>query len=226
MINYRDFKLSKLNTPEYSHLKYLIFWPLYGLAFLILERFTTLDYHYMHCALDDMIPFVEWFVIPYLFWFVYIVGMLLYALLFDSECFKYLMKMIIIICTISCVVYVIYPSAQALRPETLPRDNFLSAVVRAFYVFDTNTNVCPSVHVATSFAILFAGRKSKFFSTPFWRVAFTVITVMITLATMFIKQHSAIDVFWGIVTAIIAYAAVRGYDCFKLKEISKSTVNG
>ena len=37
--DYRQFRLRKLNTPEFSHIKLLLFWPVFGLAFLALERF-------------------------------------------------------------------------------------------------------------------------------------------------------------------------------------------
>ena len=45
MTDYRRFRLSKLNDPEFSHLKLLLYWPIYGLVFLPLERFLHLDYH-------------------------------------------------------------------------------------------------------------------------------------------------------------------------------------
>ena len=43
--DYRQFRLRKLNTPEFSHIKLLLFWPVFGLAFLALERVKgeTLD---------------------------------------------------------------------------------------------------------------------------------------------------------------------------------------
>ena len=40
--DYRQFRLRKLNTPEFSHIKLLLFWPVFGLAFLALERFLKL----------------------------------------------------------------------------------------------------------------------------------------------------------------------------------------
>lgn len=78
--DYRQFRLRKLNTPEFSHIKLLLFWPVFGLAFLALERFRPhAAYHVMHCALDDAIPFSEWALIPYLLWFVYLIGALAYT---------------------------------------------------------------------------------------------------------------------------------------------------
>ena len=64
-----------------------------------------------------------------------------------------------------------------------------------FYAFDTNTNVCPSIHVIGAVACLAAGWHSRRFGTPLWRAVFTVITVLICLSTVFLKQHSAPDVF-------------------------------
>ena len=73
--DFRRFRFSKLNTDEFRHLKLLIFWPIFGLFFTFVERFYNVGHYYsMHCPLDDMIPFCEWFLIPYLLWFVYLIG--------------------------------------------------------------------------------------------------------------------------------------------------------
>ena len=31
--NYRSFRFSKLNDPEYRHLRLLVFWPIFGSLF-------------------------------------------------------------------------------------------------------------------------------------------------------------------------------------------------
>lgn len=68
MVNYRNFRFSKLNTQEFKHLKYLLYWPVYGLLFLMVERLWIRESYFpMHCAIDDKIPFCEYFLIPYLF---------------------------------------------------------------------------------------------------------------------------------------------------------------
>ena len=68
-VDYRQFRFSKLNTPEFSHVWLLLYWPLFGLGFSYVERFYPVAHYIeMHCALDDLIPFNEWFLIPYMFW--------------------------------------------------------------------------------------------------------------------------------------------------------------
>ena len=67
-VNYREFRIHKLNTPEFSHVRLLLYWPIFGLLFLFLERLQPQrNYYPVYCGLDDIIPFCEWALIPYLF---------------------------------------------------------------------------------------------------------------------------------------------------------------
>ena len=208
MPNYREFKLSKLNTPEFSHIKLLIYWPLYGIAFLILERFLNVEYNPVYCQLDDWIPFCEYFVIPYYFWFIFLIGIQVYGFFFDVKAFKDYMYYTILTYTLTVVIYIIYPTSQQLRPTEFARDNVFTDIVSFLYGFDTNTNVCPSLHVIGSFAVYFAARKSKAFSGPGWRIAFFVMTVLISISTVFLKQHSVLDIFWAIILCAVCYPVV------------------
>ncbi len=209
MIDYRGFRFSKLNTPEFSHLKLLLYWIVYGAAFFFVERVSVnRDWNYMYCALDDLIPFCEWFVIPYLFWFVYLIGMLLYTLLYDVLSFKRMMWFIICTYTLTIVFYLIYPTAQGLRPETFDRDNIFTRFLSWFYTFDTNTNVNPSIHVIGSMAVLFTAWNTERFRTQGWRAAFTVTAFLICISTVLIKQHSIIDIISALLLCLIFYPII------------------
>lgn len=211
IVDYRDFSFSKLNTPEFEHLKYLLYWPLYGLLFLTVERLWIRDYYYpVHCAADDMIPFCEYFLIPYLFWFVFLVGISLYTLLFDVEAFKKFMKFTIITYSTAILIYILLPNCQELRPVLFERDNIFTRFMAGFYQFDTNTNVCPSIHVIGSVAVLLAAWDSKHFSTPGWRALFSIAALLISVSTVFLKQHSVLDVLAAIPICVIAYYMVYG----------------
>lgn len=206
--NYKEFSLSKLKTPEFSHLWLLLYWPLYGIAFFSLERLVNADYHYMECALDGLIPFCEYFLIPYYFWFVYLIGMIVYSLLFNIETFKKFMQYIIITNTLTMIIYAIYPTAQSLRPVFFERNNIFTAIVARLYAFDTNTNVCPSLHVINSVAVLLAALKDKNLRAPLWRFAFAISAVLICMSTVFLKQHSALDVAAALVLCAACYPFV------------------
>jgi len=206
IVDYRKFRFSKLNTPEFSHLKLLLYWPLFGLLFYTVERLWIRESYFpMYSPLDDMIPFCELFVIPYIFWFAYLVGIHVYTLFWDTEAFKKLMYFIMISYSIALITYIIFPNAQELRPMEFERDNFLTRFMAGFYQFDTNTNVCPSIHVIGSVAVMGCSFYTKHFSSWGWRIANIIITVLISVSTVFLKQHSIIDMFAAIPVCIISY---------------------
>lgn len=154
VVDYRKFRFSKLNDPEFSHLKLLAGWLVYFLFYFLTENFIPYDAcHVMHSRLDDLIPFNEFFFIPYCFWYVLIVISLGYFLLYDIENFKNLQKYIIITQVVAMAVYIVYPSIQDLRPTEFARDNFFTHLAAFIYKMDTPTGVCPSLHVAYSLGI-------------------------------------------------------------------------
>ena len=195
LVDYRKLRWSNINSEQYKHLKLLLYWPVYGLLFLFVERFYQEDFYYpMYCPLDDLIPFCEWFLIPYLFWFVYLVGMHLFALLYDVDAFKLMMKYIILTYSAAIIIYLIWPTCQQLRPASFERDNILTRFIAAFYQFDTNTNVCPSIHVIGSLAVMEAALWSKVIRSKGIKTAFVIVAILICISTVFMKQHSVLDI--------------------------------
>ena len=45
LIDYRQFRLSRLNTPQFRHLKLLLFWPIFSLVFCYLENYRPTVYY-------------------------------------------------------------------------------------------------------------------------------------------------------------------------------------
>ena len=204
VVDYRKFRFSKLNDPEFSHLKLLAGWLVYFLFYFLTENFIPYDAcHVMHSRLDDLIPFNEFFFIPYCFWYVLIVISLGYFLLYDIENFKNLQKYIIITQVVAMTIYILLPSRQDLRPETFSRDNFLTRLMALIYTVDTNTGVCPSLHVAYSLGIASTWLKKKDASRAV-KVFITVLVFFICISVAFVKQHSVVDIFAAIPVGILA----------------------
>ena len=205
-VDYRKFRLSRLNTDQFRHLKLLLFWPVFGMFFLFVERLRpAAHYHVIHCVLDDLIPFCEYFLIPYLLWFLALGGMLLYTLLFDVRSFRRFMTFVILTYSATMVIYLLYPTCQELRPESFVRDNVFTRFIGWYYVFDTNTNVCPSLHVIGAAAVMFTAWHAKGLSGRAGRIVFTVLAVLISASTVFLKQHSILDVAAAVPLCIVGY---------------------
>ncbi len=211
-IDYRRLLLGTLKPDETRHLWLLLYWPIYGLFFFFVEKIYRPDgYYSVYCPIDDLIPFCEIFLIPYLFWFVYLIGMHIYTLIYDVEAFKKMMHFIMITYSATIIIYLIFPTCQDLRPMEFERDNILTRFMAGYYAFDTNTNVCPSIHVIGSLAVMLTSFHCKNFGKG-TKTVFAVLGVLIAVSTVFVKQHSVIDILVAIPICAIAY-----FTCFIVK---------
>ena len=97
MIDYRELSLSTVREPRYRHVLLLLGWVFYFSMYFITENLIPPERcHPMHCALDDLIPFNEWFLIFYVGWYFLVFGSLLYYFLYDADKFSKLEAYIIV----------------------------------------------------------------------------------------------------------------------------------
>ncbi len=185
----------------------LVYAFFYFFSFIMLER-REVEVHTISCPLDDKIPFCEWFIIPYYLWFVYIT---VYVIWFtfgpatSGEFHRYGFYL----CTgmtLFLIISWVWPNGLDIRPETFPRDNFLTDLVKELYKTDTSTNVFPSIHVFNSVATCIAMWDSCYFRKKYFvKWSTLILTILIVLSTMFLKQHSVIDVIGGLVMAWVLW---------------------
>ena len=203
-VDYRKLRFSNLRSDEYRHLLLLLGWVGYFTLYFLTENLIPAERCTpVHCFLDDLVPFCEWFVIPYVSWYLLIVGSLGWFALYDVQKFRQLQTYIIVTQVIAMAVYILFPNRQDLRPEVFPRDNFCTQLLGLLYRFDTNTGVCPSLHVAYSLGIASAWLRKKDAAAG-WKIAVTVWVVLICVSVSFVKQHSVVDIFAALPVGLFA----------------------
>lgn len=186
----------------------LIYGILYMLCFRYLETRNISSYHLIHARLDDMIPFCEYFIVPYLLWFPYQVIAILYFIFLNNNKSEYyqLIKNLCMGMTIFLLVSWVYPNGQLLRPDTFARDNIFTSLVSSLYATDTPTNILPSIHVFNSLAVHMAITNCQRLGHHRGvKAASFILTALIILSTMFLKQHSVVDVILGSTMAYAGY---------------------
>ena len=186
---------------------YMLF---YCAGFLVIENWNRLHYTVIHTVVDDMIPFCEWFIIPYLLWFLYVSGFTIYMLFTDEKSYHEICTYLAIGMTVFLVVSAVFPNILFLRPQTRPRDNVLTRICGILYAADTPTNVTPSIHVYNSIAVMIAAVRTdaKLFRSWFSKAVMAALGLSIILATMFLKQHSFSDVVIATGLALCCYILV------------------
>ena len=63
---------------KYGHVWILSYVLIYLPWFAALQQNVGKPYHVMHTTLDDLIPFNEYFIVPYLLWFLYVAAAIAY----------------------------------------------------------------------------------------------------------------------------------------------------
>lgn len=182
---------------------YLVF---YLIFFKTLETTIRVPDLWLHCALDDLIPFCKYAIIPYYLWFAWIPFTLFWLLWrapraeFWRLCLPLFTGM-----TLALLFCAVVPNGVRLRPVYVPGSDPFATAVRALYRADTYTNVCPSIHVFNSVTLALAYRRGSGFAGERLRpvrFAAGLLNVSVILSTMLLKQHSAIDVGFGILLAL------------------------
>jgi membrane-associated phospholipid phosphatase len=154
---------------------------------------------------DHYIPFVPQFIIPYIGWYFF---MFIYLIYFFQKDRKIYYESLIVINFGMIVCYLFYFFFQTTVPRpTLVGDHFFINLVRFIYTNDQPYNCFPSIHVLTTFIIMYGMYKSTIESI-INRYFIYIFGWLIILSTVFVKQHSIIDGVASIILVILSFAIV------------------
>ncbi len=194
---------------RYRHGWILLYLVIYQIWFVYVERTVTRRFHIVHMAVDDYIPFIEIFIVPYLLWFGYVAFAIAWFFFKDVQDFYKICTFLFVGMTVFLVISTVYPNGHYLRPRVFERDNIFISMVKGLYMIDTPTNLFPSIHVYNSIGVQLAVMHSDKLKEKKWvkRISF-VLMCMIIASTMFLKQHSVFDVVTGCVMALVMYTFV------------------
>lgn len=177
-------------------------------SFMLMEQ-SDVKIHIIHSLADDKIPFCPYFIIPYVLWYFFLIGTVIYFAVScpsKKEYYQYLGTLGVGM-TLFLLISYVYPNGQQLRPDlSVAGDGVFISAIRFLYKIDTPTNIFPSMHVFNATASCIAlyqnerCRKNKVFTA-----GQIVLTVSIVLSTMFLKQHSVEDVMTALILNILCY---------------------
>ena len=194
----------KIRIKESKHVLLFLLFILIE-VFYFLTQLRDVKHNIIHLSLDDAIPFLPVFVIPYVVWYVYVPGGMLYNFFVDKNAFCKQILTVISGMAISIIIFCIYPTTVDFRPSA-EGDGFFLWVCRLLFSNDKPVNVLPSMHCFEAVIIhLTAFRNEKLRRNITLRIGSIILSVLICLSTVFIKQHSVVDLVSGVALAYILY---------------------
>ena len=199
---------------KYRHaVPLIVYGIIYMTWFCYLERTVTTEYQVIHMNIDDYIPFLEIFVVPYFLWFGYVAISVLLLFFTDKGEYYKTCAFLFTGMTIFLIISTLWPNGHHLRLTEMPRDNVFTHMIEGLWKTDTATNLWPSIHVYNSIGAHLAITHSKVLENKKGlRTASFILACSIVLSTVFIKQHSVFDMITAFILAAVMHTLVYRAD--------------
>ena len=217
---------AKTIIKKYRHAWIFLYAFIYMPWFMYLEEHITSSYYIIHSPLDNFIPFIEYFIIPYYLWFPFMVIGVLYFFFTNRDDFYRVSAFCIVGMTLFLIICSIFPNGLHLRPVVFSRDNFFVDLVKGLYATDTPTNVLPSIHVFNTLGVLIAvSHSERLKQHKFVVVGTYILGILIILSTMFLKQHSVTDVIAAGAMACVIYPFIYTHTAYSFQMQKESDIS-
>jgi len=188
---------------EYYIRKYLIFafvYAFHGFGYMYVNSQVRTDRLYdVSLAIDRAIPLIpEW---SWIYEMLFIFPIFLVIFLETVEEVKRVGFAIVMCDMVAYPIFLMFP-VMSVRPE-VPMNTASEVILNFIYYVDLPTNCFPSLHVAVSMVSAFA-IYNKTRLNGIWAI---ILGILISLSTLFTKQHYFLDVISGLLLATFTYYA-------------------
>ena len=170
------------------------------------------NYHLLESKIDLYIPFIPYFVYFYIIWYLTLI-LIPYLLYLKDKLMFYKYYLSYILTTIiSGIIYIIYPT-KILRPSIIP-NNISTFLVNIIYKLDNPPiNLLPSMHCSFCFLFIVLCDYVEEYSNKNiekkYRIIILILSILIILSTLFIKQHLLIDILASFIISSLTFILVK-----------------
>ncbi|QLG37348.1 phosphatase PAP2 family protein [Paenibacillus sp. E222] len=191
---------------RWGHLLAILCIPLQGSIYVLLGSNTGSDVFYNYAWIDTQIPFIKEFIYPYVSWMPILYLGFLYLGLTNKSLFWRMIITYNVGVIAANIVFAVFPTYVP-RPEAIGT-GLSSTLVQFIYTNDAPYNCFPSIHCLTSYLLFIIINRHLNFK-PMARISWSIWLWLIIASTVFVKQHSLLDVAGGILFGEAAYWAVH-----------------
>ena len=198
------------------YLLFLLVIPLLAMIYQVLNNRSQKAVD-ISTSIDQSIPFLPIFIIPYILWYAYMFCYLIYFCFKDTKVY---IKTLMLIVIAELICFVIYFFFQTTVPRpTIVSDNFINNLVQWIYTKDRPFNCFPSIHVLTTFTVMLASLhiKNKHILNT---LCIHISGSLIIISTLFVKQHVIFDMIGSMFLVTFLYGISFELLTFRMREKS------
>ena len=158
---------------------------------------------YLNNAIDDRIPFIPYFVIFYVMWYLFLILIPLLILKYNKKVFDKYIVVSIVYAILEGIIFILFPTTMNRQPLVVT--DISTWIVDIIYKVDTPVcNLFPSAHCAFSILFIISILDVKEIKKEY-KVLIIISSLLIILSTVFIKQHVVVDVLGALLIVPIYY---------------------
>jgi membrane-associated phospholipid phosphatase len=162
--------------------------------------------YFLGTAIDEYIPFIDVFIIPYIIWYPFIFITMAIICWTDRKTYWKALITMQITMVVCYFIYFIFQT-HVPRPEVIG-NGFSSELVKLIYANDAPYNAFPSIHSLTSFLMLYAAFKASHLVKGL-KIGIATMAIVIIISTLFVKQHVILDAISAVFLGYFVYNAVE-----------------
>lgn len=194
-------------------LLWLIIIPIININYLITNILTKTG-HNLTTLIDNKIKFNSIFIIPYVYWYIYVIGGFIIILTQSRQNYMRVFLSLFLGLCICYIIYYLYPT-EIMRP-VVENNNIFNRLVNIIYLLDKPVNCFPSLHVLTTY-FLMRYTKYKYSKKVFYYTQ--IIGVLIIISTLYIKQHFLLDILGAIILCEVIMLFIKRIESKKIDRI-------
>jgi membrane-associated phospholipid phosphatase len=208
----------KNKKKDLPYLLFLLIMPVLGMIYKLINN-NPREAVILSTDFDKMIPFLPVFIIPYIIWYGFIFGYLVYFWYKDTRVYLKTLTLIVVGELICFLIYFFFQTTVP-RPE-LAGDGILIDLVGMIYSHDQPFNAFPSIHVLTTFTIILGSLHIQN-KHIIHKIFIPLMGSLIIISTLFVKQHYILDMFGSMFLTSFIYGIVFDVLEFKVAKSSET----
>ena len=142
--------------------------------------------------IDSKIPFIKFFVIFYVYYYIHIYIFTILIELLNKESFYKYISSSFISCTIGGFILLIFPTYFEFNNELYSNNSYFDSIFKLLNNAKLQYNAFPSFHIIKTYIIF--RYLNNILKQKCFKILLIIITILISLSTIFIKAHSILDI--------------------------------
>lgn len=169
--------------------------------------------------IDHSVPFLPIFVLPYIFWYIFVICSIIYLCFKDRPNYYRTVSALNLSLIVCYIIYFVYQTTVP-RPDISGHDSLFIPLIQIIYTMDKPFNCFPSIHVVQAYVVMKGIHQSIHIPRGI-KFATNVIGLLIIASTVFLKQHVILDIIGAVLVVESMFLVVHSAESLYRKRRGK-----